>query len=51
MASVKHVLGRLLQLVGISRPEDGVRKSTPGPNWKNQTKPEDAGRSTPGKSK
>ena len=51
MASVLEVLGRLLQLVGISRPGDTVRKSTPGPSWKNQTRTEDAGRSTPGKSK
>lgn len=51
MASVMEVVGRLLQLVGISRPQDTVRKTTPGPSWKTRAKPEDAGRGGPDKSK
>lgn len=51
MGSGLRVLGKLLRLVGISSPEDTIRKETPGPSWKKQIKPGEGHPGAPNKSK
>jgi len=43
MNPVLRLLGRILNLVGISSPEDAARRKAAAPSWKTTSAPEKSG--------